>query len=312
MTSQDWHLRLQLSRVLLTIGCIAAAVCAQTRGPDTQSTLLNQGETIQRQLAGGQSHEYYFILQAGQYTRLAVEQRTINVAVAVFASDGKEAFVTDGYGIGAAEPVELIADITGIYRFRVSASERRAPIGRYELNLSEVETATDRHKSRVAATRAVAQAWMFSASQTREGLLKAVDNLEMGLVNWQAAGDLFEQARTMYSIGLMYTVIGDQQKALDYTTRALPVARVSHDARAEAWALDSIGLVYDRFGDKRKAVEYYDQALLLMRATKDRAGEGTTLNHLGAAYLRLGEKRKGLGCFEQAMPIFRELQDRFR
>src|SRR5262249_8525254 len=151
-----------------------------------------------------------------------------------------------------------IADAAGVYRLRVSASERRAPIGRYDVSLREVETATERHKSRVAAIRRVAQAGVFSTIQTREGQLNAIANLEAALEHWQTAEDLFEKARTIYSIGFYYIAIGDQQKALDYTTRALPVARASHDGRVEAWALDSIGQVYERFDDKRKAIEYYD------------------------------------------------------
>jgi tetratricopeptide (TPR) repeat protein len=84
----------------------------------------------------------------------------------------------------------------------------------------------------------------------------------------------------------------------------LPLARASHDGKAEAWALDTIGQVYERFDDKRKAVEYYEQALPLMRTTNDRDGEANTLNFLAAAYLRLGEKRKALDYLEQAIKIF--------
>jgi hypothetical protein len=47
--------------------------------------LLERDKTIERQVAGGQSHEYRFTLQAGQYARIRAEQRNINVAVASFA-----------------------------------------------------------------------------------------------------------------------------------------------------------------------------------------------------------------------------------
>ena len=175
-----------------------------------------------------------------------------------------------------------------------------------------METATGRHKSRVAATRAVAQAGVFATIQGREGQLNAIRNLEVALEHWQNAEDLFEEARTMYSIALYYIAIGDQQKSFEYATRALPVARASHDGKAEAWALGVIGQVYERFDDKRKAIEYYDQALPLMRATNERDGEANTLNFLGAAYLRLGEKRKALDYLEQAMKIFGEVHDLYR
>ena len=290
----------------VAVGLFAAGSIA------AESTQLEIGKTIERQLAGGQSHEYHFTLTAGQYTRVLVEQHTINVAVAVANPDGTEAFAIDAYGLGTFEPVELIAGTTGAYRLRVTASEPKAPVGRYEVSLREVETATGRHKSRVAATRAVAQAGVFATIQGREGQLNAIRNLEVALEHWQNAEDLFEEARTMYSIALYYIAIGDQQKSFEYATRALPVARASHDGKAEAWALGVIGQVYERFDDKRKAIEYYDQALPLMRATNERDGEANTLNFLGAAYLRLGEKRKALDYLEQAMKIFGEVQDLYR
>jgi CHAT domain-containing protein/tetratricopeptide (TPR) repeat protein len=304
------RLRWWLPVALFAAGCIATGSLAQTsRTQATEATQLEVGRTIEGQFAGDQSHEYRFTLAAGQYARLLVAQHTINVAVAVVAPDGMEVLAIDAYEIGWFEPVEFIADTTGAYRLRVTATERKAPRGRYELSLREVETATERHKSRVAATRALAQASVVMPIETREGRLDAIRNLEVALTHWQNAEDLFEQARTIYLIASYYIEIGDQQRSLDYGTRALSVARASHDRKAEAWALDMIGQVFEHFDDKRKAVEYYDQALPLMRATNDRDGEANTLNFLGAAYVRLGEKRKGLDYLEQAIKIFGEVQD---
>jgi CHAT domain-containing protein/tetratricopeptide (TPR) repeat protein len=302
-----------LALLLLAAGWTTPALRSQN-GPaqSAEPALLEPGKTIERQLAGGQSHEYQFTLREAQYARISVEQHTINVAVTVFGPDGKEVFKGDAWHIGTAEPAELVADMTGVYRLRVSAPQAKAPIGRYEISLRELETATERDKSRVAATRATAQAAMLSAMETREAQLQAVGSYEVALAHWQTAGDLFEQARTLYSIGLLYIMIGDRQKALDYTTRAVPVAQAARDSRAEAWALGAIGQVYDYFDDKRKAVEYYDQALPLMQAANDRLGEGNAYNQLGTAYLRLGEKRKAVGYLEQAMQIFGEVQDRYR
>jgi len=307
------RLRLWLPIALFAAGCITMGSLAQTsRAQATDTTRLEVGKTVEGQLAGGESHEYHFTLTAGQYARLSVKQHTINVAVAAVGPDGKDAFAGDVSGLGAAEPVELIADTTGAYRLRVTASERKAPAGRYELSFSEVEIATERHKSRVAATRLVAQANVSAAAGGREGYLNAIHNLEDALEHWQTAEDLSQQARTMYLMAIYAIAIGDQQRSFDYATRALPVARASGDSDIEAWALSVLGQVYERFDDKRKAIEYYDQALPLMRATDDRDGEGNTLNFLGGAYLRLGEKRKALDYFEQAIKIFGEVQDLYR
>src|SRR5262249_1251991 len=126
---------------LFVTGCIAIGMLSQARQAQaTEGTQLEVGKTIESQLAGGQSQEYRFTLTAGQYARISVEQHTINVEVAVVGPDGKEVFAGDVFGVGTPEAVELIADAAGVYRLRVSASERRAPIGRYDVSLREVET----------------------------------------------------------------------------------------------------------------------------------------------------------------------------
>src|SRR4051794_7603500 len=94
--------------------------------PAGESTLLELGKTIERQLAGGQSHEYHMALEAGQYASVVVEQRSIEVAVAVLGPRGTELFASNSYGVGHAENAELIGDSSGRYRLRLTASDLHA------------------------------------------------------------------------------------------------------------------------------------------------------------------------------------------
>ncbi|WP_333198338.1 tetratricopeptide repeat protein [Microcoleus sp. S28C3] len=50
------------------------------------------------------------------------------------------------------------------------------------------------------------------------------------------------------------------------------------DRSGEANILLDIGLVYSDLGEKQKALEYYNQSLTLFRAAGDRSGEANTLN----------------------------------
>src|SRR5204862_3937590 len=106
----------------------------------------------------GQSHEYYFALEDGQYARLEAEQRTINVALAFFSPTGAQLFQVDNYAGGETEQAELIASGSGMYRLRVAASERQAPAGRYEISLRAVSAPTQTHRLRIAAAREFALA----------------------------------------------------------------------------------------------------------------------------------------------------------
>ena len=278
-------------------------------GSRAQSTVLEVGATIERQLAGGQSDEYRFTLEAGQYARVVVEQRSIDVAVLVLGTADAELFATDTGGIWEAEDAEMIAPTSGSYRVRLTASDPHAPNGRYAITLN-VERATERHRMRIAAAREFADAARLQRYGTREAMLRSIDQLGQSVRHWQAAQDRVAELRTLVKIALLYIEVGNEQKALEYATRALPVARDSHDRLAEASALDALGEVHDQFGDKRKASEYYEQALPLSRAAGNRAVEGKIRSNLGVAYSGIGERHKALLHFEEAVRIFTALQDR--
>src|SRR6266542_3377833 len=51
---------------------------------------LEPGKPVERELSGGQSHSYKITMISGQYLRIVIEQRGIDVAVALFTPDGKK------------------------------------------------------------------------------------------------------------------------------------------------------------------------------------------------------------------------------
>ena len=159
------------------------------------------------------------------------------------------------------------------------ASEPHAPNGRYEIALRDMGPATERHRERVAAARAFAQGMESYRQGTRQAMLQALGHFSEALAHWRAAEDRVEAAKTLYTSGLTYIEIGNQQEALEYSTQALALAHAANDLRAEARALNAIAEVHNYFGDKRKAIGYYEQALPLMRTSGDRAGEGNALNN---------------------------------
>jgi CHAT domain-containing protein/tetratricopeptide (TPR) repeat protein len=283
-------------------GCIAASVSGQT--------VLELRTTIEREFAGGESHEYLFKLQAGQYAKLLMDQRSINVAVECYGPDGNQRFAADSHPIGDTEISELIADVSGDYRLRVTAPDKTAPLGRYNITLNDVETATDRHRSRIAAARAYAQAWVYTGQATNDFWRSVIAHLEEALPHWRAAGDLVEQARALSLIGIYYSQLGEKEKAFEYTARALPLAREAKSRRFEAWTLTNIGIMHNLFGDKRTALEYYSQSLPMMREVADLAGVATTLNAQGRALVESGQNREALDYLNEAAKAYRELQDR--
>jgi hypothetical protein len=72
---------------------------ASERGaaPSAQKRISPEpGKPVERKLSGGQSHSYKITMISGQYSYIVVEQRRIDVAVALFAPDGKKNGEVDG------------------------------------------------------------------------------------------------------------------------------------------------------------------------------------------------------------------------
>jgi hypothetical protein len=117
----------------------SCALYAQTPDVPAESTLLEPHKTIEREFAAGESHEYRFPLKKGEYAKILLFQRSINVAVRCFGPDGTLRFEADSYWIDDTEIAEWIGDVSGIYRFRVTAPDKHALAGRYNITLAEVE-----------------------------------------------------------------------------------------------------------------------------------------------------------------------------
>src|SRR5262252_7627582 len=92
-----------------------------------ESISLEPGKPIERGLSGGQSHSYKIMMISGQYLRVVVDQRGIDVAVALFAPDGKKISEVDSeHLVEGSETVSAIAEATGAYLIEVSSAEKTA------------------------------------------------------------------------------------------------------------------------------------------------------------------------------------------
>ncbi|MBR8841074.1 MAG: CHAT domain-containing protein [Stigonema ocellatum SAG 48.90 = DSM 106950] len=121
-------------------------------------------------------------------------------------------------------------------------------------------------------------------------------------------GDTSGEATTLNNLGLVYSDLGQKQKALEYYNQALPLLRAVGYRSLEATTLNNLGLVYSDLGQKQKALEYYNQALLLHRAVGDKSGEATTLGNLALLERNRGNLEQSLQQIEAAIKIIEGLR----
>ena len=94
------------------------------------------------------------------------------------------------------------------------------------------------------------------------------------------AGERRGEAMTL-TIGTVYNLLGEQQKALEYLEQALTVWRAIGDRHLEAITLLINARVNYVMGEPQKALESSLLALPVMRAVGDQSGEAGTFTMIG-------------------------------
>lgn len=109
----------------------------------------------------------------------------------------------------------------------------------------------------------------------------------------------------MNNLAVLYQLLGDVQKALNYYDQILKIIQPDQKCRT----LVNVGYIYQTLGEWQPAREYYDQSLNVCRAAKDRKSEALALSGIGASYAGRGVSDKALGYYREALAIARETRD---
>src|SRR6266540_3065869 len=270
---------------------------------------LEPGKPVERELSGGQSHSYKITMISGQYLQVVVNQRGIDVAVALFAPDGKKISEVDSEDlVEGSETVSAIAEAAGAYRVEARSAEKTAKTGRYEIKLEELRAATAEDRHRVAGEALSREAERLQ-NGTLEAKRKSVEKYHEALDSYRRASDRKGEAVTLVAIGEVYRSLGETQKALEKYNEALPIFQAVGARRLEAVTLNGIGVAYLSMGETHKALEKFNEALLILQAVGNQNVEAITLNNIGIAYLLLGETQKALENFYESLPLRRAVGD---
>src|SRR5262245_2241918 len=275
-----------------------------------ESISLEPGKPVERELSGGQSHSYKITMISGQYLHVVVEQRGIDVAVALFTPDGKKIGEVDSeQATVGPETISAIADVAGVYRIEAHSTEKTAQTGRYQVKIEELRDATAEDKYRVAAEALYHEAELLSQG-TLEEKRKGIEKFQEALEPYRRAGDRHGEAATLHNIGMVHANLGETQKALEKYNEALSIRRAISARKGEVITLNDIGLAYWSLGETQKALDQYNEALPIARAIGARSEEAVTLNRIGLLYDSLGETQKALDKFNEALPIARAVGNR--
>lgn len=110
------------------------------------------------------------------------------------------------------------------------------------------------------------------------------------------------RGRALSSLGLMFSMEGDHQRASLLAEESLAVARATADEGGISEALNVLGRAALAQGDDARARECFDEAIARLRVTGDRHGIAVRLMNRAAA----SDREQAKGLVEEAVAIFRE------
>jgi len=299
-----------LLRLCLLCSLIAINVLSATQAPQKNVTTLEPGLPIERDLKGGEAHTFQVKLASGQFLHVVVDQRGVDVVVTLLRPGGEQVARADSpNGSYGPEPVVVAAAESGDYRLEVSSPNKNAPAGRYEIKILALREATPTDSNHVAAERAFEQAQKLRVQGTAASRREAIEKYQRALQFFQASGNRYRQALTLYIVGNTHAALAEFGKALEYFDQALPLFRAVGDRLREISTLNSIGGAYDTLGNLQEALKYYEQALSMSKHDGERYVQAAILNNIGKVHHDLADWQKALNYYSQTLPIFRTLGD---
>jgi len=337
------------ARLAAAVSWLAASASAMAQTPVGAGQTLGADSVFERALAKGAPDVYQVTLAAGQFLRVTVEQRALDVGLRLLGPGGSAILSSDTMnGAFGVERIAFIAPAAGDYRLEVSTGAT-APNGRYVLKVLALRAAAPTDVAHAAAERTYAEAEALRARNTAEARAAAVAKYQQAAAAFQTLGLKYEAAMSLFSSGIQqltggqtrgaesdlaaavpivrelndpllpsvvnalggaYDILGEPDRAMASYREAIAIFRANKNAFGEANALNNVGKVYGDLTDWQQALDYYRQALPIWQSTRNPQREGITLNNIGFAYYNAGDTDRALEYFGQALERRRAAADK--
>jgi CHAT domain-containing protein/tetratricopeptide (TPR) repeat protein len=273
---------------------------------DNQQTLqLEPGKSIERELAGDQSHSYQ-IFVAGQYIKLAVGQRGIDVVAKLYGPGGKQIIEFDSeHKTQGRETVEWVAEEAGSYRLDVLAKQKNAA-GRYDIQVVELRLATENdralHEARKLHTEFL-RLYRVGRYDEARPLAERVMEIRERVLGKEHP----DVGPPLYYLANLYVIKGKYAEAEPLFQRALTILESAEGPEHPAVAaiLNSLATLSYEIGDYAKAETFYQRALPISEKAlgPDHPHVAGILNNLASLYYGRGDYAKAEQLYQRALNI---------
>lgn len=149
-------------------------------------------------------------------------------------------------------------------------------------------------------------------AMTRSGDYEAADTMfNRCLRQSMFANDALNHARSLYGLGTVAVVLGQNHRAGHYFHSAIEIFRAQNDAGGIARCLNNLGLIANRNGDSEEAQVLRERSLAMFRQADIKQGTADVLNNLGATAADSGQYDQALAYHQESYELRMQLGDRF-
>jgi len=272
-----------------------------------QPRLLELGSPVQREFTGEQSHSYRMTLTAGQYVKLVVDQRGIDLLVRLFGPDGKQVTEFDSESrVQGQEIVEWVAEKTGSYRLDVLAIYKNVAAVGYEIRVVELRIATETDRVLHEARKQITDILRLDSAGKYEEALPLAER-ELTIREKVLGPEHFEVAIALNHLAVVHSKTGNYVKAEPLFQRALTIREkaLGPEHPAVAQSLNNLANLYIDRNEYAKAEPFYERALTIREKAlgPEHPAVAQILNDFAYLYVVRGDYAKAEPMFQRALTI---------
>lgn len=295
--------------VVLAFALGLATPTAQTPAPasraeDRGALLLNRAE--EHDLSGLAAHRWVVAAQSGQFVRLIVDNKEVDVVVRVLTPGGAQHREVRQGGYSGTQIVRWIADVPGNWTVHV-ASIGEGASGKYRILMTAQAEAGERERALIRADDMLERAAKLSAEGKFDEVQRVLEQTIQLAEEGAGAGSM-DVAGLLHDTAEVYHSAGRYDLAARSIERALPIEEreTGPDSLNVSTSLNNLGYMFQRLGRYRDAEPRLQRAyqIRVKHLGPDHQRLGITLDNLAMLYISLGRYADAEQCARQALGIF--------
>ncbi len=284
---------------------LALASILHSQVPSNDQSIL-PGQTVERNITGGQEHSYTINSTAKQFIRFRLDQKVLDATLILTAPDGKQTTEMNMTSAGEEESL-AVETVAGTYNLTVRGIGMPKMAGSYRLEMVIQPAASESDRKYLTAQSLLLDAVELAKQSPKPPQL--IEKLEQSLAMWRELNQPFWASLTLKEIGKVYASLNRYDKAIEAQEQAFAICRESKNRIREGLFLYDLGISYFNQQQFEKAAEYFRECITIFREVKDRRREGLMIYVLGNTQNRSNQPVNAIASFEQALPILREVND---